>query len=202
LIELFRNKPGPLRNASVTVFGACYVGLFLGSLVGVRELFIPGDFPVAAFFGVYGPSVPDDITATLHRWGGNTVIALFVSIWVCDSAAYFAGRAFGRHKLFERVSPNKTWEGWFAGLVFAIGTFLVAREVALPYLTFTGALVCGAIVGIVGQLGDLVESLLKRDAGIKDSSSLIPGHGGVLDRFDSVMMVSPLVFLYLDFVVL
>ena len=75
------------------------------------------------------------------------------------------------------------------------------KVLALPYLTVGQSLMCGVIVGVFGQLGDLVESLLKRDAGVKDSSSLIPGHGGVLDRFDSIMFVSPLLFLYLDFVV-
>jgi phosphatidate cytidylyltransferase len=145
--------------------------------------------------------VPEATAATIYGWGGWTVLAIFISIWVCDSAAYFAGRAFGRHTLFERVSPKKTWEGAIAGFVGAIAAFVLMKELALPYLTFGQSLVCGVIVGVFGQLGDLVESLLKRDAGVKDSSSLIPGHGGVLDRFDSIMFVSPLLFLYLDFVV-
>jgi len=88
-----------------------------------------------------------------------------------------------------------------AGFIGALVWFVAARAMFLPYLSFGSALICGAIVGIVGQLGDLAESLLKRDAGVKDSSTLIPGHGGVLDRFDSLLLVSPIVFLYLDFVV-
>jgi phosphatidate cytidylyltransferase len=199
-IELFRGKPGALMNIATTFFGASYVGLFLGSLVGLRELFIPEDFPVYAYFPVHGTAVPDDVAGLLYRWGGYTVIALFASIWVCDSAAYFAGRAFGRHKLFVRVSPNKTWEGAAAGFLAALGIFQIARSV-LPYMSVVDALVCGAIVGVCGQIGDLAESLLKRDAGVKDSSSLIPGHGGVLDRFDSLLFVAPLVFVYLDFIV-
>lgn len=198
VIELFRNKPNPLLNIAVTIMGSWYVAFFLGSLVGLRELFVPEDFPMHLYF--QGP-VTDLETATLYRWGGYTVIALFASIWLCDSAAYFAGRALGRTKLFERVSPKKTWEGAAAGFVFAIGTFLVARALVLPYLSITSAVVCGVIVGVFGQVGDLAESLLKRDAGVKDSSALIPGHGGVLDRFDSLLFVSPLVFLYLDFIV-
>ena len=79
--------------------------------------------------------------------------------------------------------------------------FVAAREFALPYMTMTSAIVCGSIVGVFGQLGDMVESLLKRDAGVKDSSGLIPGHGGVMDRFDSLILVSPVIFLYLDFIV-
>jgi phosphatidate cytidylyltransferase len=199
-VELFRGRPGPLVNVAVTLFGAAYAGLFLGSLVGLRELFIPEDFPVYAYFPLHGSVAPDEVPAVLSRWGGYTVIAVFVSIWVCDSAAYFAGRAFGRHKLFPRVSPNKTWEGAAAGFIAAVGIFLIARSV-LPYMGVVDALVCGVIVGVCGQTGDLAESLLKRDAGVKDSSSLIPGHGGVLDRFDSLLFVAPLVFVYLDFVV-
>jgi len=200
-IELFRGRPGAIMNVASTFFGASYVGLFLGSLVGLRELFIPEDFPVYAYFPLHGTGVPDDVTALLYRWGGYTVIALFASIWVCDSAAYFAGRAFGRHRLFVRVSPNKTWEGAAAGFIAALGTFQLARVLVLPYMSVTDALVCGAAVGVMGQIGDLAESLMKRDAGVKDSSSLIPGHGGVLDRFDSLLFVAPLVFVYLDFIV-
>lgn len=200
VIELFRNRPGALANIAVTLFGAGYVGLFLGSLVGLRELFIPEDFPVYAYFGGPGQVAAADAGATLHHWGGMTVIALFAAIWICDSAAYFAGRAFGRHMMFERVSPKKTWEGASAGCVAAVAAFLLARILVLPYLPLAGAIVCGLVVGVFGQAGDLVESLLKRDAGVKDSSNLIPGHGGVLDRFDSLMFAAPLMFLYLDFV--
>lgn len=199
--ELFRGRAGPIVNIAVTLFGAGYVGLCLGSLVGLRELFIPEDFPVYAFFPVHGAPVPDDVAAVLYRWGGYTVISLFASIWLCDSAAYFAGRRFGRHRLFARVSPGKSWEGAVAGFVAALGAFQLARVLVLPYMTVSEALVCGVIVGVCGQVGDLAESLLKREAGVKDSSTLIPGHGGVLDRFDSLLFVAPLVFVYLDFVV-
>jgi phosphatidate cytidylyltransferase len=201
LIELFRNKPGALLNVASTVFGVLYVSFFMGSLVGIRELFVPADFPVYAHFQSSGPSVPPEVVSQIDRWGGYTVIAILATIWVCDSAAYFVGRALGRHKLFERVSPKKTIEGALAGFLFSLAAFLLAKFLVLPYLTWTQALVCGAIVGTFGQLGDLAESLLKRDAGVKDSSTILPGHGGILDRFDSLMFVSPLLYLYLDFVV-
>jgi phosphatidate cytidylyltransferase len=200
-VELFRNRGSALLNVAVTVFGALYVSFFFGSLIGIRELFIPEDFPVWAHFPVTGFPLEDEITSTVYRWGGYTVLVLFASVWFCDSAAYFAGRAFGRHKLFERVSPNKTWEGAVAGFLFAIAAFILGKSVLLPYLTVLQAAVCGAIVGLFGQIGDLAESLLKRDAGVKDSSTLIPGHGGVLDRFDSVLFAAPLCYFYLDFVV-
>jgi phosphatidate cytidylyltransferase len=201
VVELFRGRTNALLNVAVTVMGALYVSAFFGSLVGLRELFVPADFPVYAHFPDAGPFVSEEIASVIYRWGAWTVLTIFASIWVCDSAAYFAGRAFGKHKLFERVSPKKTWEGAIAGFLGAIAAFLIMQALVLPYLTVMQALVCGMIVGIFGQLGDLVESLLKRDAGVKDSSSLIPGHGGVLDRFDSILFVSPLLFLYLDFIV-
>ncbi|MEK9137605.1 MAG: phosphatidate cytidylyltransferase [Bacteroidota bacterium] len=181
LLELFRNSGSALANVASTVTGVCYVSMSLGSLVGLRELFVPNDM--------------------VYEWGAMTVIAVFASIWVCDSVAYFAGRALGKHKLSERVSPKKTWEGAVAGFIGAVGAFVVARYLALPYMSLASALICGGVVGVFGQFGDMVESLLKRDAGVKDSSSLIPGHGGVLDRFDSLIFVSPLIFFYLNFVV-
>jgi phosphatidate cytidylyltransferase len=201
IVELFRDRGSAIVNLSTTVFGWMYISVFFGALVGLREVFNPGDFPVARHFEVFGPSVPEGIRDTIDWWGGATVIAVLVSIWVCDSAAYFVGRAFGRHPLFKRVSPNKTWEGAIAGFVGAIAAFTAARFIALPYLSVSHAIVCGGIIGLFGQLGDLVESLLKRSAGAKDSSGLIPGHGGVLDRFDSLLFVSPLLFLYFEFIV-
>ncbi|KXK56872.1 MAG: phosphatidate cytidylyltransferase [Chlorobi bacterium OLB7] len=125
------------------------------------------------------------------------IMAILVSIWTCDSFAYYGGRLFGKHKLFERVSPKKTWEGAISGAFGAVGAMLAMRALALPFLTVTDAIVMGLICGIFGQLGDLAESHLKRDAGVKDSSQLIPGHGGILDRFDSLLFVSPMIYLYL-----
>jgi phosphatidate cytidylyltransferase len=152
-------------------------------------------------FTLHGAAIPADVRETVYGWGGLTVLALFAAIWLCDSAAYFAGTRFGRHKLLERVSPKKTWEGVIAGGIAAVLAFVLARALLLPYMTITTAVVCGLIVGVFGQLGDLVESLIKRDTGVKDSSSLIPGHGGILDRFDSVIFVSPIIYFYLDFIV-
>ena len=201
LVELFRNNGSALGNVASTVTGVCYVSMSLGSLVGLRELFVPNDFPFYSYFNLVGAAIPDELVGQVYKWGAFTVMSVFVSIWTCDSAAYFTGRNFGKHKLFERVSPNKTWEGAIGGFIGAVAVFVLARSIALPYMSLTSALVCGCIVGVFGQLGDLVESLLKRDAGVKDSSSFIPGHGGMFDRFDSLIFVSPLIFFYLDFVV-
>jgi phosphatidate cytidylyltransferase len=201
LCELFRNNGSALGNIAITVMGVGYVSLGIGSLVGLRELFVPNDFPFYTYFNLVGADIPSQLVNQVYSWGAYSVITVFASIWVCDSAAYFAGTYLGKHKLFERVSPKKTWEGAIAGFLGALGVFLLAGSLVLPYMSVMNALICGVIVGLFGQLGDMVESLLKRDAGVKDSSTLIPGHGGVLDRFDSLIMVSPFIFFYLDFVV-
>lgn len=199
LVELFRQKGSALQNLGMTILGTLTIPLFFGTLIMVRELF-PYGFPVHKFFGSAFAST--DQLVTIDRWGGWTVISLFASIWICDTAAYIGGVWWGRHTLFERVSTSKSWEGALFGYVFGVLTMIAARAVVLPYLTLTDAVVLGSCVGIFGQLGDLVESRLKRDAGVKDSSALIPGHGGVYDRFDSLVFLSPIVYLYIDFVVL
>ncbi len=200
LIELFRNAGSPLLNIAVTLLGIVYISLFLGTLIGIRERFVPLAFPMLRFFPSESSFMNAASIAEVYSWGGYTVISLFACIWICDTAAYVVGRSMGRHKLFPRVSPNKTWEGAVAGLLAAIGAALAARALLLEYMTFAQAGVFGLAIGVFGQLGDFVESLLKRDAGVKDSSSIVPGHGGVFDRFDSLIFVSPIVYLYLGFV--
>ncbi|HWP81883.1 MAG TPA: phosphatidate cytidylyltransferase [Bacteroidota bacterium] len=199
LMELFRDKGSPFTNLGVTVLGVLMIPLFFGTLVGLREVF-PYGFPVYRFF----PSTIADEhqLQIIHRWGGYTVVSLLATIWICDTAAYFGGVTMGKHKLFERVSPKKTWEGFLFGLLFAVLTMIAARALVVDYLSLVDAVVIGILVGVFGQLGDLIESRFKRDVGVKDSSSIIPGHGGVYDRFDSLVFVSPIVYLYMDFVVL
>jgi phosphatidate cytidylyltransferase len=200
LIELFRNNGSPVLNLSVTLFGLLYISLFFGTLIGIREVFMPLDFPMLRFFTSESSFTDPETVGRVYRWGGYTVISILATIWICDSAAFHVGSAVGRHKLFPRVSPNKSWEGAVAGFVAAVAAAVAAKFLVLDYLSTGSAIVIGALVGLFGQLGDLVESLLKRDAGIKDSSGLIPGHGGVFDRFDSLLLVAPLVYLYLDFI--
>jgi phosphatidate cytidylyltransferase len=199
LIELFRQQGSPMLNAGTTVLGVMVISLCFGTLIEIRELF-PYGFPVSKFFSV---SVAGDAElATITRWGGYTIVSLLASIWVCDTAAYFGGLTFGRHRLFERVSPKKSWEGAVFGFFGALLTIVAARALVLDYLRLQDALVIGTLVGVFGQFGDLVESRFKRDAEVKDSSAMIPGHGGVYDRFDSLVFVAPIVYLYIDFVVL
>jgi len=122
---------------------------------------------------------------------GIFILAILVSVWGCDTFAYFFGKQFGKHRLFERVSPKKSMEGAVAGLFGAVLVFFLTRWVGLLDIPTDLAIVSGLIVGIFGQMGDLVESWFKRDAGVKDSSNLLPGHGGILDRFDSTTFIAP-----------
>jgi len=176
LIEaLFKAQRNPLINASITLLGFLYISLF-NAFVFLREAGSPLYWNYAT--------------------GGWLVISIFISIWICDSTAYFFGSRFGKHLLFKRVSPAKTWEGALAGLLAALITasLLLSR---LSGFNWIDGIVFGLIIGVAGPVSDLVESLFKRDAGVKDSSSLIPGHGGMLDRFDSPLFIGPLILLYL-----
>ncbi|MBL0246373.1 MAG: phosphatidate cytidylyltransferase [Sphingobacteriales bacterium] len=116
-------------------------------------------------------------------------------VWSNDTAAYLSGRAFGRHKLFERISPKKTWEGTIGGGLF---TLFVGWLLSILFrFSLTTWLGIAALAVLCGTWGDLIESLLKRSLGVKDSGSLLPGHGGVLDRFDALLFVLPFVFAFL-----
>lgn len=183
LSELFRNKPNAMLNSGFTVFAPAYIGIGIGSFLGLRHL-------------IAGPVFDSPLA-----WLCLSVIA---SIWMCDSFAYFGGRLLGKRKLFERVSPNKTWEGAISGLIASVLTSWVMGEYTpLSGLNLTTAelLILGLIPGIFGQAGDLVESLFKRDSAVKDSSHLIPGHGGMFDRFDSLLVTAPVVFAYINTII-
>jgi phosphatidate cytidylyltransferase len=173
VIELFRNKGSAILNIGVTLLGLFYIGLFISGIGEIRDFF---------------PQTEK---------GAYLIISILATIWICDSAAYFGGTALGKHKLFPRVSPKKSWEGALFGFIFSIGAMVLARNMVLEFLLLRDVIILGVIVGTVGQLGDLAESLLKRDAGVKDSSNLIPGHGGIFDRFDSFIAVAPIIYLYL-----
>ncbi|MFV0417926.1 MAG: phosphatidate cytidylyltransferase [Dysgonomonas sp.] len=124
------------------------------------------------------------------------ILALLVFIWVNDSFAYLTGMAFGRRRLFERISPKKSWEGFFGGAAVSIASSLIFAYF-YPNLSVVAWLGFAAVTVVSGTFGDLFESLVKRTLGVKDSGNMIPGHGGILDRFDSTIMAIPAVFLYL-----
>ncbi len=129
--------------------------------------------------------------------GTNYVMICFIMIWVSDTFAFFGGKTFGKHKLAERISPKKTWEGSIFGFVFTLITGLVIWKFFSPNIGLVNIILISVIVGIFSQLGDLFESHLKRSVAVKDSSNLIPGHGGFLDRFDSVLFAVPALYIYL-----
>ena len=177
--ELFRKKGSAIANIGSTLMSVFYIGFFASAIIGIREIY------------------PD--IGSLYGRGGYIIISIFTTIWICDSAAFFGGTAFGKHKLFPRVSPKKSWEGAIFGFLFAIGTMALAKVVILDFLSWQTIISIGFIIGVFGQIGDLIESLFKRSANVKDSSNLIPGHGGIFDRFDSLLFSSPIIFLYLSY---
>lgn len=119
------------------------------------------------------------------------MLLVFVLTWTCDTAAYVVGRAIGRHRPWPALSPKKTVEGAVGGMLFTLLAAIVGRSWLAPELTLGAAIVLGLVVGVLCPIGDLVESLFKRQAGVKDSSTLIPGHGGLLDRVDSMLFSAP-----------
>jgi phosphatidate cytidylyltransferase len=178
--ELFRRDMSrSLGHIAVTVFGIMYVGWMGSHLVMLRQL--------PATLGV-----EDHI-------GARLVFFAALVTWATDTGAYLCGVAFGRHKLIPRISPNKTVEGAVGGLLAAGFCGWICSQTMTPFLTPLAATVVGLIAGVMAQLGDLVESMIKRDAGIKDSAELIPGHGGVLDRFDSLLFTVPVLYYYFRF---
>jgi len=132
--------------------------------------------------------------------GRLPLLFLLVCIWASDTAAYYAGSAFGRRKLAPAISPNKTWLGSAAGILGSIAAALVFRWFAPLQWSFSFVVFSGLLLSVLGQAGDLAESLIKRDAGVKDSGSIIPGHGGILDRMDALLFTVPLFYYVLSWV--
>ena len=169
--ELFRRSATPLANLGATLLGVLYVAVPLSLLLYV---------PVLAGDGVWRP---------------ETVLCYIFIIWANDVFAYLVGMTFGRHRLCERLSPKKSWEGFFGGLAGAVATGLAAAYALDANYWVWGGL--ALVASLSGVAGDLVESMFKREAGVKDSGQVIPGHGGVLVRFDALLLSAPYVFLYL-----
>jgi phosphatidate cytidylyltransferase len=182
LLVFLPNKEGVFTGWAWTIAGILYVGWLLSLLVELRLQ--PG-------------------TEAFPEAGRNFVFLALFATFGSDTAAYFIGRAIGRHKLAPNISPGKTWEGAIAGLFGAVIIsllFTLNTPLQLP-LNYGQAILLGLLISVFGQLGDLAESLLKRNSGVKDSGSLMPGHGGLLDRMDSVVFAGVVVYLYYIFVV-
>ncbi len=173
IAELFRNKQTPFGNIASSLLGIIYIALPLGLAI--------------YFFD------PAHASGPLHY---GTLVGYLVILWLNDTGAYFVGSTIGRHKLFERISPKKTWEGSIGGAVIALLTAYAASFIFIQHTQWQW-LVIGLLIIVFGSLGDLVESMFKRSLGIKDSGKLLPGHGGILDRFDAVLFSVPFVFIFL-----
>ena len=170
-IELYSRDKFSLTHLGATAIGWIYVVVPFGLI-----------HAVAMAPGTYNYHLP---------------LGYFILLWTNDTGAYISGRWLGKHKLYEKVSPNKTWEGLFGGIALA---FAVAWILSLYFmdLNLSQWWVVAAIISVFGNLGDLFESLVKRGAGVKDSGKIIPGHGGVLDRFDGYLLSIPMVYMYIE----
>jgi phosphatidate cytidylyltransferase len=172
--ELYTKSAKPFHNIAFTLLGIIYISA-----------------PLFMFY-LFGFQSAQQIEGGYH--GGN-ILGFFMILWSTDSGAYFAGRYLGKHKFFERISPKKTWEGFFGGAALGLtAAFIVSKYV--DTFSTTDWIITAVIIIITGSLGDLVESMFKRSLNKKDSGNLIPGHGGVLDRFDGLFIAAPFVFVY------
>lgn len=152
-------------DVGVSFFGAAYCGMLLSGIIVVR-------------------------TALPDPWGGVLVLAIFLSVWANDSFAYLVGSRFGKHKLAPRTSPKKSWEGFFAGLAGSAAFWCLMTLIPGVEMSIAQAIPFGVVSGLMGVLGDLAESRIKRNSGFKDSGTIMPGHGGLLDRCDSLFLVA------------
>ncbi|MBL4592977.1 MAG: phosphatidate cytidylyltransferase [Flavobacteriales bacterium] len=178
LIELYRKKENPFINISYTVLGLLYIVL-----------------PFAMLFHL-GYYIDNNFT---DNYSFQIILGFFILLWTNDTGAYLAGRFFGKHKLFERISPKKTWEGSIGGGIVTIGGAFVL-SIFFTNLNLTNWIVIAILIAVFGGLGDLVESMLKRSLKVKDSGKLLPGHGGILDRFDGLLLSVPFVYAYLHLI--
>jgi phosphatidate cytidylyltransferase len=178
-IGMLRHHKNASTSIGVTILGVVYIPFFLGLLMYTR-LSIDHNLPQVEFAGF------------------KFIMILLAAIWICDTFAYGIGYLLGKHKLYKKVSPNKTIEGALAGLLSSVCTIIIVKYLQIFPLGWDTAIILGLTIGLIGQTGDLIESWFKRDAGVKDSSSLLPGHGGMLDRFDSLIFLSPAMFIFIS----
>lgn len=174
--EIYRKTPTPILNWAFIILGQLLFALFF--------------------------SLTNFIVFTKNGHGESTytpllLLAIFIFVWMNDTGAFLIGSLLGKHKLFERISPKKSWEGFYGGLVLALASSFVFAY-AVHEISWYKWLGLAAVIVIFGTWGDLCESLLKRTLGVKDSGHLLPGHGGMLDRFDSVIMATPAALIYIE----
>ena len=189
IVGLFDQKPNTIINIAYTLTGLIYAVLpfiILTNITCIDKAFT-FNHPEGSIYEHVAP------------YNFHYVLGIILLIWASDVCAYLVGSFIGKHKLYERISPGKTWEGSIGSAILTIGcSFIVAHwfpELALKHWIVISVLVC-----VFGTIGDLVESMLKRQAGVKDSGRIMPGHGGILDRFDSLLFVSPFIYAYLTYI--
>ena len=168
--ELWRKSPTPIENMATTFMGVIYVALPMAGILFIPQLLV-------------------------GEWSAWAMLAFISIIWVNDVFAYLVGVTIGKHRLCERISPKKSWEGFFGGLVGAVGVSVLFGHLFGGNLLVWGGL--GLVMALSGVAGDLVESLMKREADVKDSGKMMPGHGGFLDRFDALLLAVPFALFYL-----
>ena len=176
IAELYYKAPNPINNWAFTLFAQVYCA---------------GSFSILNFIGAE-PGTPGVMSYT-----PLFIMAIFIFVWLDDTGAYLVGSLIGKHKLFERISPKKSWEGFFGGLILSLASSQAFAWFA-PEINRMNWLGLAATVVLFGAWGDLIESLLKRTLGVKDSGNVLPGHGGMLDRFDSVMLAVPASYIYIE----
>lgn len=187
---------GPMPLAA-TVFGVVYPTALLGFLAAIRT---GGAGPFAGAEAIGGAPVTSAAVAGPGGEGFALTITVLILVWTTDTGAYFVGRAIGRRPLAPSVSPKKTWEGTIGGAAGAVVAGLVLKATLIGFLAWPHVVALALVCGGLGQLGDLAESRMKRAVGVKDSGTLLPGHGGMLDRFDSMIVAAPAAYLYLRYV--
>ena len=197
IVELYRQKKTPIQNISITVLGLIYVALPL-SLIHFITLSpnISGNSDIINALAKSSPfnSQPIDI-----YYNSMIIIGYFIIQWVSDTGAFVFGVSFGKHRLFERISPKKSWEGAIGGFITTVGAAFLAHWI-FNDLALVHWIVISLIITFFGIYGDLIESLYKRSVNVKDSGNIMPGHGGILDRFDSTLIALPMVYFYLQII--
>lgn len=182
LVELFRLEEYPMFNIGATMLGVIYPALMLSYLIDLR----------------LGIGLP--IMTNPEMQGFWLVLCVFLMVAATDTFAYYTGKNFGTRKLLERISPKKTWEGSMGGVLGAVVIGILMKFTVLQFLDWADVVVMMLICGILSQFGDLVESMMKRSVNVKDSGTLLPGHGGFLDRLDALLFALPMVYTYLAYI--
>lgn len=170
IIEMYRKSKQPLINIAVTLLGLIYITIPFSLLNHIA--YLKGDYQ------------------------GKIILGIFILMWTYDTGAYVFGMLLGKHRLFERISPKKSWEGFFGGMLSAFGIAYILTQNFDVFFKLEWYIIA-LIVVVFGTMGDLTESLFKRSLKIKDSGKILPGHGGILDRFDGILLSVPVIFTYL-----